>query len=89
MLEHHADALAVLGDVQFFVGDVLPLEEDLTAVWGFQQVQATEKGGLAAAGGADDGHHLAPADSRGDTLQHLQLAEALFQVPGFQNHVSH
>ena len=89
MLEHHADALAVLGDVQLFVGDVLSLEEDLAAVRGFQQVQATEKRGLAAAGGADDGHHLAPADSRGDALQHLQLAEALFQVPGFQNHVSH
>ena len=29
------------------------------------------------------------ADSRGDALQHPQLAEALFQVPGFQNHVSH
>ncbi len=73
----------------FFVGDVLSLEEDLPAVRGFQQVQATEKCGLAAAGGADDGHHLAPADLGGDALQHLQLAETLFQVPGFQNHVSH
>ena len=43
MLEHHADALAVLGDVQLLVGDVLSLEEDLTAVRHFQQVQATEK----------------------------------------------
>ena len=89
MLEHHADALAVLGDVQLFVGDVLALEKDLAAVRRFQQVQTPEKGGLAAAGGADDGHHLATADLGGDALQHLQLAETLFQVPGFQNHVSH
>ena len=68
MLEHHADALAVLGDVQFFVGDVLALEKDLAAVRRFQQVQTAEKRGLSAAGGADDGHHLATADLGGDAL---------------------
>ena len=74
---------------QFNLFNNMNVMKNLTAVRHFQQVQATEKRGFAAAGGADDGHHLAPADSRGDALQHLQLAEALFQVPGFQNHVSH
>ena len=89
MLEHHTDALTVLGDIQFGGGHVLLLVKDLAAVRRFQQVQAPQKGGFSAAAGADDGHHLTPADGGGDPLQHLQLTEALFQILRSQDHVSH
>ena len=59
MLEHHAHLLPVGIDVHMAAGDLLALEENLTAFRLFQQIQAAQEGTLAAAGGADDGHHLA------------------------------
>ena len=89
ILKHHAHALAELAGVQLFVGDVLALEVDLSLGGLLQQVQAAEKGGLAAAGGADDGDHFATADGGGNALEHLQVAEALFQVFGADDLISH
>ena len=89
VLEHHANALAVLGDIQLGGGHVLLLVKDLAAVRGLQQVQTPQKGGLSAAAGPNDRYHLALADGGGDPLQHLQLTEALFQVLCSQDHVSH
>ena len=71
MLEYHTDALTVFGDVQLFVRHILSLEQHLPGIRGLQKIQAPQEGGLSAAGGADDGHHLAPANFCGDTLEDL------------------
>ena len=64
MLEHHAHALAVDIDVDRRVGDIHAVKDDLPAGGMLQQVQAPQKGGFAAARGADHHHHLAPVNLR-------------------------
>ena len=49
--------------------------EDRAAGGLLQQVEATQEGGLAAPGGAHDGHHLAGLDLDVDALEDLMLAE--------------
>ena len=59
MLEHHADLLTVVVDIDLFVGNVHAFKDDLAAGRLFQQVQTPQKRRLAAAGGADDRDDLA------------------------------
>ena len=58
VLEHHADLLAVVIDVDLFVGDVHAFKDNLAAGRLFQQVQTPQKRRLAAAGRADDRNDL-------------------------------
>ena len=57
----------------------------LPLVGGLQKVQAPEQGGLAGAGGADDGQGLALLQFKADVLQDLGIAKVLFNVLDFQN----
>ena len=59
VLEHHAHFAAVEVDVHLFVGDVHAAKIDMAGGRRFQQVQAPEQRGFAAAGRADDRHDLA------------------------------
>jgi len=59
VLEHHADAPPQLPPGQG--GDVLPVYGDGAAVQLVEAHQQVDQGGLAAAGGAHDGHHLVGA----------------------------
>ena len=69
VLEHHAHLPAVEVDVHLFVGDIHVVEVDMSRGGHLQQVQAPEQGGLAGAGGADDGHHLALLNGEGAVVQ--------------------
>ena len=90
-LEHQAKMEPVLPDLA--VAEplvVLPVEKGLAvhpdgaALGGFQEIQAAQQGGLAAAGGADDGKHLALFHGKGDVLQDGGAAEAFLNVVNFQ-----
>ena len=82
LLEHHAHLLTVLVDVLALSlgADVHAVEEDLAGGRRFQQVQAAQKGALAAARGTDDGHDLVLFKINADVLEHVELMEALAQV---------
>jgi hypothetical protein len=71
VLEHHAEA-AILGT------DVIEaafVEPDGAAAHLQQSGDAVQRGGLAAARGADQGDELAPADCQGHVTQGVQVAE--------------
>ena len=82
LLEHHAHLLTVLVDVLALPlgADVHAVEEDLARGRRLQQVQAAQKGALAAARGTDDGHDLVLFKINADVLEHVELMEALAQV---------
>ena len=80
LLEHHAHAQQLFGGTLAVGADQInAVVEDLSSRGPFQQVQAAQEGGLAAAGGAYDGHHLSRLDVNVDALEHLVLAEALLK----------
>ena len=80
LLEHHTHAQEHLVGAPGVGADQIHIvEEDLSPCGLFQQVQAAQKGGLAAAGGAHNGHHLAGLDLDVDALEHLVLAKALLK----------
>ena len=84
MLEHHAHLPAVEVDVHLFVRDVHVVEVDVAGGGDLQQVQAPQQGGLAGAGGADDGDHLALLNGQGAVVQGLDRP-----VIEFLDHVLH
>ena len=51
----------------------------------FEKIQAAQHSGLAAAAGAEDGHHIALVHIQINALEHLQRAEGLAQVSDFQH----
>ena len=99
VLEHHAHLLAHSVDVGFVHLSALELHG--AAGGDLQPVQATQEGGLAAAGGADQADHVAAVDVDINTLQHVQGGGGLFcalflfaavglgQAADFQNLIGH
>src|SRR5207253_9898718 len=57
-------------------GEVLAVDHDLPAVERVEAGKAVEEGGLAGAGWADDGHHLAALDLEVDAAQGFDLVVA-------------
>src|SRR4029450_9993043 len=66
------------------VGDVLPAEEDLPAVWLEQAADQIHQAGLPCTVGADQGDHLAVADGEVDLVHGVGLAEVLGQLAGLE-----
>ena len=62
------------------VEERLPPDDDAAGVGGLQEVQAAQEGGLAAAGGADDGQDLALVQREVDVFQDLGGPEVFFNV---------
>ncbi len=92
LLEHHAHAGTQGHHVHLRVMDVFVIEQDLSthpaAVDGIvHAVEATQEGGLAAAGGADEGGHLVLADVDGDVEQRLLLSVEDIDVACTQGHL--
>ena len=99
MLEHHAHLLAHSVDVGIVY--LHPFKLDGAGGGDLQPVQAAQKGGLAAAGGSDQAHHVAAVDVDVDALEHVQggggLLCALFlyaavglgQTTDFQDLIGH
>ena len=50
-----------------------------------QQINASQEGGFAVTGGADDAHHLAPVDFQIDAFQHMEGTKGFFQIFNFDN----
>ena len=81
LLEHHAHAQQKFGALLGRSGDQIGAVVDDAAAGGlFQQIQTPQEGGFAAAGGADDGHHLTGLDLDIYALENLVLAEGLSQA---------
>ncbi|MCY1455282.1 hypothetical protein D9M71_724060 [compost metagenome] len=84
-LEHETYLLAQLADQSLLLAeravgiDLHIADLDAAAAGGFQQVEATQEGGLARAAGADDGDHLAGLDLQADVVQHGLAVELLAQ----------
>ena len=82
VLEHHPHLLADGINVAVINLDALKL--DGAAGGDLQPVQAAQEGGLAAAGGSDQAHHVAAVDVDVDALEHVQggggLLCALFDL---------
>ena len=70
-----------------FIADIHAVENDLPIGRRFQQVQAAQKGALAAAGGADDADHFLCVERGADIIENRQLAEALGQVADFDHFI--
>ena len=99
VLEHHAHLLAHSVDVG--IVHLHPFKLDGAGGGDLQPVQAAQKGGLAAAGGSDQAHHVAAVDVDVDALEHVQggggLLCALFlhaavglgQTTDFQDLIGH
>ena len=89
-LEHHAHMAAVIRGVHMAAHHILAVIEDLTGGGGLQQVDAPQESGLAGAGSADDGDHIAAAHSEVDVFENLMGAEGFAQVLDFQDlfHIS-
>ena len=85
LLEHHAHPAAQVGELHVPGEDVLPVEADipLDAHARHQVVHAVERfqeGGLAAAGGADEGRDLPLAHVQRDIFQRLEIPVPEVQV---------
>ena len=80
MLEHHADVLAHLVEVDLLVGQVELVDDDLAAGDVLQLVQAAQERRLAGARRPDDADHFTLADGGVDAVEHLQVAERLLQA---------
>ena len=99
VLEHHAHLLAHSVDVRLV--HLGALEFDAAGGGNLQPVQAAQKGGFAAAGGADQADHVAAVDVDINALQHVQrgggllcarllfAAVGLCQAADFQNLIGH
>jgi hypothetical protein len=90
-LEHQPEVKALAADLPLQLGGgVGGVEEGLAlhaygaAVGPLQKVEAAEQGGLAAAGGADDGQGLALFQGEADVLQDGGLLKTLAEIPDFQ-----
>ena len=79
-LEHHADGLAQAVDVDVLGGQVLAVEPHVAGVGGLEQVNAAQQGGLAGAGGADDGDDLARHDLEVHAAQDVVCAKGLLNA---------
>ena len=88
-LEHHTHLGAVGAGVAALGGDVLPVEQHLTVGRGFQQVDAAQQGGLAAAGCADHTGDIAGLDGKIHIAQHNVGAEALGKMLDLNNSLRH
>ena len=53
---------------------------DAAPVGTLQEVEAAQEGGLAGAGGADDGHGLPLLQGKADILQNPRPAESLLDI---------
>src|SRR5262249_45914031 len=79
-LEHHRNLGADRFDTRRGAIDANPVDGDRTAIVAFEPIDTAEDGRLARPGRADDAHHLAAANMRGNAAQHLGAAKALMDV---------
>ena len=77
MLKDHSYLFAHLIDIGTAVADVRAVDDNGARTRCLELVQATEKGGLSAAGGSDYTDDLALVNVGGDIAQHLGPAEML------------
>ena len=75
-----ADLTLPLGGRVCGVKQEFVLDGDGALVGGLQEVQAAQKGGLTAAGGADDGQDLALLQGKADVLQDPDGTKMLFNM---------
>ena len=82
LLEHEANrAAAHLGElIGGQVGDIVPIQHDRTLGGGVHGTDDVHEGGLARAGGADDGDPLAARNLEGDVVESVQVAVDLGDV---------
>ena len=59
----------------------LPVENQFAAVGGLQKIHASQQGGLAAAAGTQNGHHIPLLHFKVDALQNFQSAERFLNIP--------
>jgi hypothetical protein len=57
--------------------DATIADPDLAAISSLQEIQATQKCRLSAAGRADDGQHLALFQGKVDAVEHLYVTKML------------
>ncbi len=72
-----------LGGRVFCVEEYLSVDGDGAPVGLFQEIETTEHGGLAAAGGANDGQCLSLFQGKADVFEHLGGTKALFDISHF------
>ena len=70
-LEHRVEGTAERRDI----GDVLSLHNQLSFVGGVEAGDETERSGLAAARGAEEGYELSALDLKIDIIQDLLVTE--------------
>ena len=83
VLEYKGRLFAQAGDIGAAgVGEVevFAIKGQLAAVGGLEKVQTPQKGGLAGAGRAEDGDHVALFHGQVHALQNIQLTEQLLRT---------
>ena len=90
ILEYQAEVEPLLADIPLRLGRGVRCVKDHAALHGngavirpLQEVQAAEQGGLARAGGTDDGEGLALFQGKADIAEDLGVPEVLLNVLDF------
>ena len=60
--------------------EFLAVENQPALIGALEKVQAAQEGGLSAAAGTEDGHHVALLHAQVDAAQHLDAVEALVNI---------
>lgn len=96
LLEHQSEVQSLFAYVfRIFLVRGIAVEEHFAAydnpsfVGGFEEVQATEQSGLAAAGRADYGEHFAFLQLEIDAFEHLVISETFFSPATSSIAISH
>ena len=80
VLKHHTHFLSYLVYVNLGVVYLLIVDEYFAFARCFKQIDTSQKGTFARAGGADNDHDLAFFDMLIYSAKHLKLAKGLFQI---------
>ena len=87
LLEYHPHLLSVPVHIKALGRDVLSFKENGARCGLLQQIQASDKCGFAAAGGADDDHHIPLGNGFVQPVEHCQLAELFLKALDFKQNI--
>ena len=84
-LKHHTQLFPHFIDIMLFIGNAVPIDNNIAGGRFLQQIQAPQKGTLARAGRADNGNNFLVLELIGNPFQNLQMPKTFMQFFDF-NH---
>ena len=88
-MEHHADACAVLIDIDVALEDVLTVNQDLAGIGNLKQINTTQQRRFTASRRTDHRDDIALIDMKLNIIEHLKPSEVLAEVFDFNKMLHH